>query len=111
MGSNPYSSLSGVLGNQSCAVTASAIGFHLDVAYSAEPDSLDGAYIDALNSAQTNALGATFSGAGCGAYASLIPLLGPYVIPQIQAALDNQITKLIPKPGGPGVRQTICPAP
>ena len=104
-------SISGLAGNVSCIVTASNTVFDLTVAYAAEPDSLGGAYISALNDAQFDSLNTSLSSAGCGAYGAIVPLLQPYVLPQIQTQLNNAINALIPKPDGPGVGETMCPAP
>jgi hypothetical protein len=104
-------SISGIAGNVSCTLTASNTTYDVMAAYAVEADSLGGAYVDALNDVQVTSLNTSISSSGCGTYGAIIPLLQPYVLPQVQAALNTQINSLIPKPNGPGVGETICPAP
>lgn len=70
-----------------------------------------GAYITALQGADIDSLDTSLSSAGCGVYGSLIPLVQPYVLSQIQPLLNNAVNSRIPKPYGPGCGETICPAP
>lgn len=98
-------------GLQSCDATASDISYHIVAPYLAEADSLGGAYIYQQNGVQANSLNATISSTGCGTYAYLISYFQPYIISQIQSSLSDEINALIPHPNGPGVGDTICPAP
>jgi hypothetical protein len=98
-------------GLQSCDATASDIAGHIVAAYAAEPSSPGCAYIYALDGAQAESVNATISSSGCGAYASLISYLQPYIVSQIQTVLSNEINAQLPKPNGPGFGDTICPAP
>jgi hypothetical protein len=104
-------SITGVAGNVSCTVTASNIVFDLSAFYTAEPDSLGGAYITAAGGAEIDSLNTSISSSGCGIYGAIIPLLQPYLLPQVQAQMNDAINSLIPKPDGPGYGETICPAP
>ena len=104
-------SISGLAGTVSCVVTASNTVFDLTAIYLAEPDSLGGAYISTLQDVHFDSLNTSLSSAGCGVYGAIIPFLQPYVVPQIQTQLDNAVNQLIPKPNGPGVGETMCPAP
>jgi hypothetical protein len=95
----------------SCHVTADSIGGHIVASYAAIPDYAGCARIDALDGAEATAVNAALSSSDCGIYSGLIAYVQPYVVAQLQTELTNQINALLPKPDGPGVGDTICPAP
>ncbi len=97
------------LGSVACTATLDGIGSHLVAPYLIEPDSLNGAYVDALGNFQVTSLTANVS--GCDPYGVLLPYVQPLIAQQLQIALDVYIASLLPHPGAPGEGETICPAP